>query len=157
MRADQVVLFVRRQNQIAILNQIALFAFTRFQGDIFRLAHAAAQKIDHRLRLRGRHEHIDVRQLLAQRQRVANADKTAHHADHFVRLFLLQFVEQPQPTECLIFGLLAHDTGVHDQNIRLIGVSRGAVAHALQFGGKKLRVSGVHLTAESPDVVLHKL
>ena len=116
---------------------------------------ALAEEIDHRRRIRRRHEDIDIWQALPHPERIAHADHAAHDTDHFVRLRFFDFAKKLQAPQPLVLGALPHDAGVHNHNVRVIAVGGGAMAQFLQLGGQQLRIGHVHLTAVGPDVILH--
>ncbi len=155
MGADEFALFMFGQNQVAILVGIPIGPRCGVNLHPFSFGIAIMQKVDHGLGFGRGQEDIDIGQLFTQFQRITHAHKTAHQADDFVGMFFFDDLEQTEAAKGFIFGALAHNAGVDDEDIGIIGIGGGLNAHTFKFGGEALCIGLIHLTPQCPDVVLH--
>ena len=132
------------QDQVAVLNGVALARFSFEQRERFTLA----QIIDERRGFRGGHEHIDPRELLLECAVALDADHAAHDGDDRLRLFLLDGLERLNVAISFVFGALAHDARVEHDHVRVARVIRVSQADLLQFRPDPLGIGLIHLAAE---------
>jgi hypothetical protein len=83
------------------------------------------------------------------------ANQTTHKVDHQIGALLLQRTQGAQPSIGLILRALADNTGVENNHISLFCARSSLIFEALQSGGNALRIGNIHLTAFSPNVILH--
>jgi hypothetical protein len=92
---------------------------------------------------------------LFEAHRLLDAYQAAHEVNHHVGAFGFNGAEGAQAAVGFILGALAHNTGIHHQNVGLFDGGGIFVAQVLQGRRHPLRIGHVHLAAFSPDVVLH--
>ena len=76
---------------------------------------------------------------------------TAHYAHQQVRTLLLERLEEVQPVEDFLLGVVADGAGVHKHGIGLVERCGGTVSGHLHDGGNDFTVGHVHLAAVGFD------
>src|SRR5581483_3386930 len=84
------------------------------------------------------------------------ADHAAHHGDAHVAPRCAQLLEPPELPVRALFRVLADGAGVEHHQVGVIGGIRRDQPGAVEPGRELARVRDVHLTADGPDVVLHR-
>ena len=105
----------------------------------------------------GGREDIDIGEALGQGLVALDADHAAHEVDGEIGVGGLERFEGAEAADGFVFGALAHDAGVEDDDLSVFGTGGGLIALLFEGRGDALGVGDVHLAAFGPDVVVHRL
>jgi hypothetical protein len=73
-------------------------------------------------------------------------------------MLLFDLAQAIQPPQAFVFGALAHNTGIDDEDVGIMRLIFGdsGMSHPFEFRRQPLGISRIHLATICPDMIFHK-